>query len=268
LQKALNPIAEFIQFLIIDRINSIGRYSMFFAKGIYYIFFPPLRWKLLLVQMEFIGNRSFAIICLAAIMIGAVFGLQFGEIFRIFSAESMIGAAASFALSKELAPVIGSFLVTGRSGSAMAAEIATMRVNEQIDAMEVMAVNPIGYLVSPRILASIIIMPMLSSIFVIFGIASAFVIGVTIYDVDVGIFFEKIKWITEPHHLIQGMQKSMIFGAIFSSLGCYKGFYAKGGAKGVGQATTQAVVLSLVIILVLDFFISYWQMQNENSIGF
>ncbi len=241
---------------------------MFCYEAFYRMFFPPVRLKLLIAQMEFVGNRSFTIICLAAIMVGAVFGLQFGEIFRIFGAESMIGAAASFALSKELAPVIGSFLVTGRSGSSMAAEIATMRVNEQIDAMQVMAVNPIGYLVSPRILAAIIIMPLLSSIFVICGIASAFVIGVMIFDVDVGIFFEQIKWITQPRHIVQGMEKSMIFGAIFASMGCYKGFYAGGGAKGVGRATTQAVVISLVTILVIDFFISYLQMRSEESIGF
>lgn len=143
----------------------------------------------------------------------------------------------------------------------MAAEIATMKVNEQIDAMRVMAVNPIGYLVSPRILASLLIMPLLSSIFLLVGVLSAFFIGVVIYDVDVGIFFDKIKWISQPNHILQGMLKAVIFGIIFSSIGCFKGFYAGGGAKGVGKATTEAVVLSLVTILISDFFISYMQMN-------
>jgi phospholipid/cholesterol/gamma-HCH transport system permease protein len=258
---AVSQAIDLIHSFSVRPISAFGRYVLFCRDAIIQIFYPPVRRVLLFQQMEFVGNKSFLIIVLAAIMIGAVFGLQFGEIFRIFGAESMIGAAASFALSKELAPVVGAFLVTGRSGSSMAAEIATMKVNEQIDAMRVMAVNPIGYLVSPRILASVLIMPLLAAIFILFGVLSAFIIGIIIYDVDVGVFFEKIKWISQPKHIFQGMLKAIIFGGIFSSIGCYKGFYAAGGAKGVGKATTEAVVLSLVTILVSDFFISYLQMD-------
>lgn len=244
---------------VIQGLGGFGRFSSFFLDAIWRTSFPPVRFRQLLQQMEFVGNMSVGVIILAAIMIGAVFGLQFGKIFQVFGAESMIGAAAAFSLSKELAPVIGSFLVTGRAGSAMAAEIATMRVNEQIDAMKVMAVNPIGYLASPRILATIIMMPLLSGIFVLFGVISSYIIGVMVYDIDVGVFFERIKWITEPLHIIQGLEKAAIYGAVLSTVGCYKGFYADGGAKGVGTATTQAVVISLVTILILDFFISYLQ---------
>ena len=243
-------------------VTYFGRYVLFCLSAFRWMAFPFVKPKLLLQQMEFVGVKSFWIIVLAAVMIGAVFGIQFGKIFRIFGAESLIGAAASFALSKELAPVIGSFLVTGRSGSAMAAEIATMRVNEQIDAMKIMAVNPIAYLVSPRVLASMIMMPLLTAFFVVCGISSAFVIGVLLFDVDVGVFFEKIKWISEPAHIVQGLQKAAVFGMIFSTVGCYKGFWAGGGAKGVGKATTEAVVLSLVTILVSDFFISYLQIES------
>jgi phospholipid/cholesterol/gamma-HCH transport system permease protein len=258
---AISQTLGIIQAFSVRPITAFGRYVLFCGEAFTQIIYPPVNRVLLFQQMEFIGNKSFLIIVLAAIMIGAVFGLQFGEIFRIFGAESMIGAAASFALSKELAPVVGAFLVTGRSGSSMAAEIATMKVNEQIDAMRVMAVNPIGYLASPRILASILIMPMLAGIFILFGVLSAFIIGMAIYDVDVGIFFEKIKWISQPKHILQGMLKAVVFGAIFSSIGCFKGFNAGGGAKGVGKATTEAVVLSLVTILISDFFISYLQMD-------
>lgn len=242
-------------------ISTFGQYVIFCKDSFTTMIWPPVNRKLLLYQIEFIGNRSFMIIVLASIMIGAVFGLQFGEIFRIFGAETMIGAAASFALSKELAPVIGAFLVTGRSGSSMAAEIATMKVNEQIDAMKVMAVNPMGYLVAPRVLASIIVMPMLSSIFVIFGVCSAFLVAVVAFDVDVGLFFEKIKWISQPWHLVQGMFKASVFGFIFSTIGCFQGFHAEGGAKGVGKATTKSVVVALVTILIIDFIISYLQLD-------
>ena len=218
---------------------------------------PKVNRRLLMQQMEFIGVQSLGIIILAAIMIGAVFGIQFGQIFRIFGAESMIGAAASFALSKELAPVVGAFLVTGRAGSAIAAEISTMKVNEQIDAMRIMAVDPITYLAVPRVLASMIVMPFLAGIFVLTGVISAFLLSVTLFNIDVGVFFQKIEWITKPAHVVEGLQKAVLFGGILSTISCYKGFSALGGAKDVGKMTTQAVVTALVAILLSDFFFSY-----------
>ena len=242
----------------------MSRAVHFMVQSLKQMVAPPLNLYLLVKQMEFVGNRSFGIIVFAGGIVGAVFGLQLGEIFRVFGAESMIGAAAAFALSKELAPVVGSFLVAARAGSAMASEIATMRINEQIDALQVMAINPIGYLVSPRILASIIIMPFLTGVFVMSGIVVSFLIGVYVFDVDVGVFFDNIPWIVTPLDVRQGMEKSLVFGAIFSSVGCYCGFYAQGGAKGVGRATTRAVVISLVAILVVDFFISWLQLQGNS----
>ncbi len=258
-QQTVNVIGR----LTLRQIEGFGNFVIFLGNGLRQIFSRDLRSTLVFRQLEFIGNRSFAIIILAGVMVGAVFGLQFGEIFRIFGAESMIGAAAGFALSKELAPVVGSFLVTARAGSAMAAEIGTMRVNEQIDAMRVMAVNPISYLVAPRMLGSILMMPLLTSLFTLAGVTSAFVIGVGMYDVDVGIFFEKIRFIVAPRHIVQGLEKAAVFGAIFSVTGCFKGFNAAGGAKGVGRATTEAVVISLVTILIVDFFISYLQFERS-----
>jgi len=248
--------------LLLNTVNGFGAYCIFVANSCKRIVSPPVNLTLLFKQLEFVGNRSLWIMVLAGTMIGAVFGLQFGEIFRIFGAEAMIGASATYGLAKELAPVIGSFLVTARAGSAMAAEIGTMRVNEQIDAMRVMAVNPLNYLVAPRLVASVVMMPLLACIFTLAGVVAAFLIGVVLYDVDVGVFFEKIRWIVGPRHIWQGMQKAAVFGAIFSTIGCYKGFNAGGGAKGVGRATTGAVVISLVTILVADFFISYLQFER------
>ncbi len=250
---------------LLSRISSMRLITMF--RGI--LFFvvetlqrtvsPRIKFSLLLKQMEFVGNRSVAVVLMAGMMIGAVFGLQFGEIFKIFGAESLIGASAAYALCRELAPVICAFLVTARGGSAMAAEIATMRVNEQIDAMQVMAVNPYNYLVAPRVWASVLMLPLLTILFVIAGVISAYTLGIIIYDVDQGIFMAKIQQIVKPLYVWQGLEKAAIFGAVLSLTGCYKGFHAAGGAKGVGRATTQAVVVSLVSILILDFFISYIQ---------
>lgn len=250
--------------LILDPILTMGRFSSFMMRSIRRIFFPPLSFKLLMVQMEFVGNRSFSIICLAGIMVGGIFGFQLGEIFRIFGSESMIGAAAGFALSRELAPLIGSFLVTGRAGSAMAAEIATMRVNEQIDAMRVMSVNPYSYLVAPRILASMIMMPILTIFFIISGVFSSFIIGLIFYDIDVADFIGKIEWVVSPIDIISGVEKAIVYGIIFSGIGCYQGFHASGGAKGVGKATTVAVVASYVSILVADYLITYLQFSFDH----
>jgi phospholipid/cholesterol/gamma-HCH transport system permease protein len=261
--SSLNGVTSvsFSRLLVIQPLSAFGSLLMFIGNTILRSFRPRMSFKLFMKQCEFTGNLSIGVIILAGTMIGAVFGLQFGEILKIFGAEGMIGAAAGFALSKELAPVIGSFLVTARAGSSMAAEIATMRVNEQIDAMRVMAVNPYNYLVAPRIWASVVTLPLLTLIFVLSGVTCSFGIAVIIYDVDLAVFFDKIQWIVKPRHIFEGVQKSMVFGLILSSVGCYKGFNAAGGAKGVGRATTEAVVISLVSILVIDFFMSYAQFK-------
>ncbi len=245
--------------LVIRPVTNVGKYVTFFGVSVQRVFYPPVRWKLLFRQLEFVGNKSFGIVIISAAMIGAVFGLILGDIFRTFGAESMLGAASGIALAKELAPVMTGFLVTARAGSSMAAEIATMRVNEQIDAMRVMAVNPYGYLVAPRIAGAILMLPLLCCVFILTGVFMSFVVGVTFFDIDVGTFFEKMRWLVKPKYILQGMEKAAIFGAILSSVGCYKGFYAGGGAKGVGKATTDAVVMSLVAILVVDYFISFLQ---------
>ena len=245
--------------LVIGAISGFGLFCNFVFEGCKRIFVPPVNLKLALAQMEFVGNRSFAIILLAGAMVGGIFGFQLGEIFRIFGAESMIGAAAGFALSRELAPMIGGFLVTGRAGSAMAAEIATMRVNEQIDAMRVMAVNPFSYLIAPRILASVLILPILVVFFVISGVLTSFLVGIAFYSIDIADFINKIQWIVAPKDIAAGMEKGAVFGLIFSSVGCYQGYFASGGAKGVGSATTRAVVISYVSIIIADYFISYLQ---------
>lgn len=235
---------------------------MFIGEALRGIAYPPLQIPLLMKQFEFVGNKSLGIMIISAVLIGAVFGLILGDIFQTFGAESMLGAAAGIALSKELAPIFAGFLVTARGGSSMAAEIATMRVNEQIDAMRVMAVNPYGYLVTPRIIASVVMLPLLTCVFIAVGVASSFLAGITFFDIDIGTYVEKMRWMVKIRFIFQGLVKAAVFGFIISSIGCYKGFFAKGGAKGVGKATTEAVVYSLVTILIADYFLSYLQMDR------
>lgn len=241
----------------------MGDYAVFVGNSVKRTFKPFVKTGLLMAQLEFVGNRSLVICILAGAMIGGIFGFQLGEIFRVFGMESMIGAATGFALARELAPVVGAFLVTARAGSAMAAEIASMKVNEQIDAMRVMAVDPYNYLIAPRLLASVLMMPLLSSLMVVSGVISAFGVGVLFYNVDIADFFAKIEWIIDTDDLMMGVQKAMLFGFIFATIGCYEGFNAQGGAKGVGRATTRAVVNSYVAILILDFFLTYIQFKFQ-----
>ncbi len=244
-------------------VHGLGQYTTFVIRSVQKSFRPMVKPSLLLAQLEFVGNRSLMICILAGIMIGGIFGFQLGEIFVVFGTESMIGAATGFALARELAPVVGAFLVTARAGSAMAAEIASMKVNEQIDAMRVMAVDPYNYLIAPRLIASVLMMPLLSSLMVVVGVIASFGVGVLFYNVDIADFFAKIEWIIDTDDLIMGAQKAMLFGFIFATIGCYEGFNAQGGAKGVGRATTRAVVHTYVVILLLDFLLTYIQFKFQ-----
>ncbi len=256
---ASHTLGSFVQRTVLG----IGDYTVFIARSVKKSFIPLVKPGLLFTQLEFVGNKSLVICLLAGVMIGGIFGFQLGEIFVVFGTESMLGASTGFALARELAPVVGAFLVTARAGSAMAAEIASMKVNEQIDAMRVMAVDPYNYLVAPRLIASVVMMPLLSSLMVVSGVIAAYVVGVFFYNVDVADFFSKIEWIIDTDDLMMGVQKAMLFGFIFASIGCYEGFNAQGGAKGVGRATTRAVVNTYVAILILDFFITYIQFKFQ-----
>lgn len=240
--------------------TGVGRYAILIKELVYWIFHPPLRLRLIFKQLEFVGNKSFNIIFLSSLFTGAVLGLQIGKIFQIFRAEGLMGAATGKSLALELAPVMCGFIVTGRAGAAMAAEIATMRVNEQLDAMEAMGIDPISYLIVPRVIAATLMMPLLSGFFLCLGIVGCYVVGQLMFSVDTQVFLQQLQWLLWLEDVRKGLTKAAIFGFILSSVACYKGYYARGGAKGVGEATTQAVVASLLTILIVDFFISFLQL--------
>ncbi|MCX6119966.1 MAG: ABC transporter permease [Proteobacteria bacterium] len=256
----------------INAINFIGKRSIeFFSDiGAFMVYLQdigkqaikaPVRWDQIFLHLEFIGNQSLNIIMLTGFFTGAVFGLQIGGIFQIFRAESIMGAATAKALTREMAPLMTAFLLAGRAGSAMTAEIATMKVNEQVDAMEAMAVDPIHYLVVPRVIASLIMIPLLCGIFIFVGLIGSFVTGIALFDVDVGIFIDRVKWLVEPNDILKGLQKAFIFSMIISTMACRYGLRASGGAKGVGQATTNSVVMTLLVVLICDVIITYIQLR-------
>jgi phospholipid/cholesterol/gamma-HCH transport system permease protein len=259
--KYLLIIPEQIGAYLLTIFAGVGRFLIFVRSISQWIFIPPFRTSLLFKQLEFVGNKSFVIIFISSLFVGAVLGLQLGVIFKMFSAEGLMGAATGKSLALELAPVMCGFIVIGRAGAAMAAEIATMRVNEQIDAMEAMGVNPISYLVVPRVLASTMMMPILSIFFLFIGVIGCYCVAVIYFRVDTRTFMEMLKWIVYWGDVVKGLIKAMVFGFIFSIICCYKGFKARGGAKGVGEATTKAVVASLLSILAGDFIITLLQVR-------
>jgi phospholipid/cholesterol/gamma-HCH transport system permease protein len=259
-QSGLNVIS-YVGSSMLAAFVGVGRYTLLVGKFFFWVVRPPVRFRLIFRQLEFVGNKSLGIIFLSSLFTGAVLGLQIGKIFGIFKAEGLMGATTGKALALELGPVMCGFIVTGRAGAAMAAEIGTMRVNEQIDAMESMGVDPVSYLLVPRVVASVVMLPVLAAIFLFLGVFGSYLLGVWMFRLDTMVFMENMRWLVWTSDIRKGLFKACVFGFIFSTIACYKGFYARGGAKGVGEATTQAVVASLLAILISDFFITYVQMR-------
>ncbi|MBW1873095.1 MAG: ABC transporter permease [Deltaproteobacteria bacterium] len=236
--------------------QEIGMFVMIATEAVLSCFRPPFRVGLILQQMEFVGVGSLFIVFLTGTFAGAVFTLQSLYAFSLFNMESMVGATVALALTRELSPVLASLMITGRAGSAMATELGTMRVTEQIDAMTSMAVNPVQYLFVPRFLASVVMFPMMTMIFNLVGVAGSYIVGVEMWGVDPGNFIAKIRWYVDSHDVISGLIKAAVFGGFVSLVSCFKGYRAEGGARGVGSATTQAVVIGSVSIMILDYFLT------------
>jgi phospholipid/cholesterol/gamma-HCH transport system permease protein len=184
-----------------------------------------------------------------------VFAHQTSRAFEMFNAESLVGPTVALTITRELAPVFAALMVTMRAGSAMCTELGTMRVTEQIDALETMAVNPIQYLLVPRVLAGLIMLPMLVMLFDMAGMIGAYFVAVTVKQVSAGTFLARTHQWLDPEDINEGLVKAAVFGLYVTLVACYKGYYASGGAKGVGQATTQAMVASALGIFVLDYLV-------------
>jgi phospholipid/cholesterol/gamma-HCH transport system permease protein len=239
----------------LDSVFHLGRYAIMAFKALFYAFLPPWRLRSIFRQMEFVGVDSLAVVTLTGIFTGGVFTLQIIYGFRTFSAESMVGPTVAMAMTRELGPVLTALMVTGRVGSAMAAELSAMRVTEQIDALTAMAADPVKFLVSPRIIAGVIMLPLLTAISDAVGVVGGYFVAMA-KGLDPGQFAGRIEDIVIMGDVMDGLLKSAFFGFILASVGCYSGFYCEGGAEGVGRATTRAVVVSYVAILVGDFILT------------
>jgi len=219
-------------------------------------FIPPFRLRNLIKQMEFIGVKSFFIVILTGAFSGMVLALQSYHGFRKFGGESLMGGVVALSMAREMGPVMTALMVNARAGSAIAAELGTMRVTEQIDALQIMAINPIQYLIVPRIWAGILMLPLLTAISIIVGIIGGYFVGVVLLGINPGTYMDKTINMMELSDLVQGMVKSIVFGLILTLVGCYKGYHTYGGAEGVGRATTEAVVISSVSILIGTYVIT------------
>jgi len=244
----------------IKRIEELGRYVEFSMEIIRSSVRRPFRIGLYFVEIEQLGVNSIPVIVLAGLAIGMIFALQMVSLLQPFQAEIGTGAAVSVALGREFAPIITTLMLIAKSGSAMAAELGTMRVTEQIDALESMSVNPIHYLVLPRVVASILVFPALTMLANLVGVAGAYLISTRLYGIDAATYTSYMFNVLKPKDIYIGLIKSAIMGYIVASICCYFGLKAAQGAKGVGDGATKAVVSSSVAILVADYILATFLM--------
>lgn len=237
-------------------LEDFGQMIFFALETLAWAFRPPYRPELILAQMAFVGVGSMFIVGVTGTFTGMVLALQGNYAMKQFAAEGFVGGSVALALARELAPVLTALMVTGRAGSAIATELGTMRVTEQIDAMDSMAVNPIQYLVVPRVIASILMFPALTMLFNALGYAGAYVMGIYVAGIPEGPFIEHTRGFLVPDDVLHGLGKAVLFGAAVSIITTWRGYAATGGARGVGEGTTRAVVSSSIGILVVDYGIT------------
>lgn len=237
-------------------IEEIGRVVEIFGQTIKWIFRLPIRFSGILKQMEEVGVNSVPVVLITALSTGMVLAFQSFNGFKRFDAETLVGTVVALSMTRELGPVLTGLIVAGRAGAAMAAELGTMRVTEQIDALITMAVNPIKYLIVPRVIAGMIMLPVLTVFSDMIGIAGGYFIAVKVLGVNPTIYMRRTMDYLVLDDIFGGLLKAFIFGIIITTISCYKGFNTQGGAEGVGRATTGAVVISSMLILLSDYFLT------------
>jgi phospholipid/cholesterol/gamma-HCH transport system permease protein len=233
-----------------------GRITLLLWKAALLIFQRPFNLKNILRQMEEVGIKSMPVVLITGAFTGAVLALQSYTGFQRFNAETFVGTVVALSITRELGPVLTGLMVSGRVGSSMAAELGTMQVTEQIDALYTLAVNPIQYLIVPRLLAALIMMPVLVIFADLIGIAGGYFVSVKVLSSNPYTYMERTWNYLELNDIFSGLFKACVFGVIIATISCYQGFFTRGGAEGVGRATTKAVVLSCLLILIFNYIIT------------
>ncbi len=242
--------------VVLTYVREMGRMLIFLVSSLGWLVRPPFRFIQFVKQLHFIGYKSTFVVVLTAGFTGMVLALQGYYSLRKFGSEGLLGSAVALSMIRELGPVLAALMVTARAGSAMTAEIGIMRITEQIDALDTMAINPLQYLIAPKVVGGLIGVPLLVALFDVVGIYGGYLVGVDLLGVNAGSYWTSIESAVEWKDIYGGILKSISFGLIISWICCYKGFYTRMSAEGLGSATTEAVVLSSVVILVWDYFLT------------
>nr|WP_237560913.1 ABC transporter permease [Elioraea sp. Yellowstone] len=237
-------------------LSAAGGVTLFALQAVSHIVRPPFYPRLLLRQMLEIGYFSLPVVALTAIFSGMVLALQSYTGFARFSAEGAVATVVVLSITRELGPVLAGLMVAGRIGAAIAAELGTMRVTDQIDALTTLSTNPMKYLVVPRVVAATVVLPMLVVVADILGVLGGFIVGVAKLEFNPGTYMARTWEFLEAQDVISGLVKAAVFGFVIALMGCYQGYHSKGGAQGVGAATTNAVVSASILILTFNYVIT------------
>jgi phospholipid/cholesterol/gamma-HCH transport system permease protein len=247
---------------IINRTESVGRIALFFSIGVVHIFIKPFQLNKILDQIIFIGSKSIFVIALTGFFTGMVLGLQGYYSLVRFGSEAALGSAVALTLIRELGPVLTAIMITARAGSAMAAELGVMRISEQIDALRTMHINPVRFLFTPRIVASIFSFPLLTALFNVIGIFGGYMSGSVILGINQHQYMDAVIESVDISDIAGGFYKAFAFSIVVTTICCYRGFYmhmsGEFGARGVSTSTTNAVVQSCIFILIVDYIITFF----------
>lgn len=237
-------------------VEETGKFFLFSIKVLRSIFVSPFRYAEILKHIYFVGNQSVGIILLTGSFTGLAMSFQIWVGFNMLGAGDLVGPTVALAITREIGPVLTGLVISARAGGAMAAQLGTMRVSEQLDAMEVMGIEPIQYLVSPRVLGAVIATPLLCGLFDFMAMLASYLLSISFLGLDEGVYWERIQMWVYPSYINEGLFKCLFFGLFFSLFCTFTGYTTKGGARGVGLATNKGVVISMVMVIILDYFLS------------
>ncbi len=251
----MKSIFRYLGINVLNLFVFLGKMFLFLTEIFYCLLIPPFRFKNLLRQIRFFGNKSMIVVVFTGAFSGMVLALQGFYALNKFGAEALLGPVVALSLIRELGPVLCALMVTGRAGSAITAEIGIMKITEQLDALAVMAVNPMKYVVVPNILAGVITFPLLTAIFDVIGIYGGYLVSVHALGLSEGTYFAQMELYVDMEDIRIGLYKALSFGLLVSWICTFMGYNAGYGARGVSKATTNAVVLSSVVILLWDYML-------------
>jgi phospholipid/cholesterol/gamma-HCH transport system permease protein len=252
----VKPVLSFLAAIggaVIAACTETGKLAVFAGSGLSHIVRPPFYGRLFLSAMLDIGFFSLPVVALTAVFTGMVLALQSYTGFARFSAQGAVANLVALSVTRELGPVLASLMVAGRVGAAMAAELGTMRVTDQIDALTTLSTNPMKYLVAPRLLAGVIALPLLVLVADVLGVMGGFIVSTLKLGFNVSAYLTNTIDFVQTEDVISGLAKAAVFGFLIALMGCYQGYHSKGGAQGVGAATTAAVVSASILILGFDY---------------